>query len=85
LSERFSLPEARDAWEKGRWTVALLERAVRRLSGKMGVEVQLAGMRLAACMYGGSTRRGLRWRTLRRGSLDKEARGANREGSKTAP
>jgi hypothetical protein len=42
LSERLSLPEAKDAEEKGRWTVTLLERAVRKLSDKMGIDVQLA-------------------------------------------
>jgi len=41
LSERLSLPEVKDAEEKGGWTVTLLERAVRKLSDKMGVGVQL--------------------------------------------
>ena len=41
LSERLSLPEVKDAEERGRWTVTLLERAVRKLTGKMGVDVQL--------------------------------------------
>ena len=41
LSERLSLPEVKDAEERGRWTVALLERAVRKLSDKMGIDVQL--------------------------------------------
>jgi hypothetical protein len=39
LSERLSLPEVKDA--EGRWTVTLLERAVRKLSDKFGVDVQL--------------------------------------------
>jgi hypothetical protein len=41
LSEHFNLPEVRDAEEKGRWTTTLLERAVRKLTSKMGVDVQL--------------------------------------------
>jgi hypothetical protein len=41
LSERFNLPEVNEAEEKGRWTVTLLERAVRKLSDKMGIDVQL--------------------------------------------
>jgi hypothetical protein len=41
LSEHFSLPEVKDAEEKGGWTVALLERAVRKLTGKIGMDVQL--------------------------------------------
>ena len=41
LSERLSLPEVKDAEEKGRWTVTLHERAVRKLSDKMGMDVQL--------------------------------------------
>jgi hypothetical protein len=41
LSEHFSLPEVRDAEERGRWTTTLLERAVRKLTSKMGVDVQL--------------------------------------------
>jgi hypothetical protein len=42
LSERFNLPEVNEAEEKGRWTVTLLERAVRKLSNKMGIDVQLS-------------------------------------------
>jgi hypothetical protein len=34
LSKRLGLPEAKIAEEKGRWTVMLLEKAVRRLSEK---------------------------------------------------
>jgi hypothetical protein len=41
LSMRFSLPEVKDAEEKGRWTVTLLEKAVRKLSDKIGMDVQL--------------------------------------------
>jgi hypothetical protein len=41
LSERFNLPEVNEAEEKGRWTATLLERAVRKLSDKMGIDVQL--------------------------------------------
>uniref|UniRef100_A0A7C1GAM1 Superfamily I DNA and RNA helicase and helicaseubunit n=1 Tax=Thermofilum adornatum TaxID=1365176 RepID=A0A7C1GAM1_9CREN len=41
LSERLGLPEAKEAEVKGGWTVALLERAVRRLAGELGVDVQL--------------------------------------------
>jgi hypothetical protein len=39
LSERFSLPEVKDAEERG-WTVIMLERAVRRLPDKFGMDVQ---------------------------------------------
>jgi hypothetical protein len=31
LSERFNLPEIKDAEERDRWTVTLLEKAVRKL------------------------------------------------------
>jgi hypothetical protein len=41
LSERLSLPEVKDAEERGRWTVTLLERAVRKLTDKLGIDVQL--------------------------------------------
>jgi len=41
LSERFNLPEAKEAEEKGRWTVTLLERAVRKLSDKISIDVQI--------------------------------------------
>jgi hypothetical protein len=41
LSERLNLPEVKDAEERGRWTVTLLERAVRRLTDKLGMDVQL--------------------------------------------
>jgi hypothetical protein len=41
LSERFNLPEAKEAEEKGRWTVTLLEKAVRKLSDKISIDVQL--------------------------------------------
>jgi len=41
LSERLGLPEAKEAEGKGRWTVALLERTVRRLADKLGMDVQL--------------------------------------------
>jgi hypothetical protein len=33
--------EAEEAEERGRWTVTLLERAVRKLTDKMSVDVQL--------------------------------------------
>jgi len=36
-----NLPEAKEAEGKGRWTVALLERAVRKLADKLGTDVQL--------------------------------------------
>jgi hypothetical protein len=42
LSERFNLPEVKEAEEKGRWTVALLERAVRKLSDKISIDVQIS-------------------------------------------
>jgi hypothetical protein len=41
LSARLNLPEAKEAEGKGRWTVALLERAVRKLADKLGTDVQL--------------------------------------------
>jgi hypothetical protein len=41
LSERFNLPEVKEAEEKGRWTVTLLERAVRKLSDKISIDVQI--------------------------------------------
>jgi hypothetical protein len=41
LSERFNLPEVKDAEERGRWTVTLLERVVRKLSDKIGIDIQL--------------------------------------------
>jgi len=41
LAERLSLPEVEGAEGRGRWTVSLLERAVRRLSDRMGMDVQL--------------------------------------------
>ena len=36
LAELFSLEEAKDAEEGGRWTVALLEKAVQKLMKKLG-------------------------------------------------
>jgi len=41
LSERFNLPEVKEAEEKGRWTITLLEKAVRKLSDKISIDVQL--------------------------------------------
>jgi len=41
LSERFNLPEVKEAEEKGKWTVTLLERAVRKLSNKISINVQI--------------------------------------------
>jgi hypothetical protein len=41
LSERFNLPEAKEAEEKGKWTVTLLEKAVRKLSDKISIDVQI--------------------------------------------
>ncbi|MBS7641424.1 MAG: PaREP1 family protein [Candidatus Bathyarchaeia archaeon] len=41
LSEIFNLEEVKAAEEKGRWTVTLLEKAVRKLTNKLGIEVQL--------------------------------------------
>jgi hypothetical protein len=41
LSERLNLPEVKDAEGRGMWTVTLLERAVRRLTDKLGMDVQL--------------------------------------------
>jgi hypothetical protein len=41
LSERFNLPEVKEAEEKRRWTVTLLEKAVRKLSDKISIDVQI--------------------------------------------
>jgi hypothetical protein len=41
LSERFNLPEAKEAEEKGKWAVTLLEKAVRKLSDKISIDVQI--------------------------------------------
>ena len=41
LSERFNLPEVKEAEEKGKWTVTLLEKAVRKLSDKISIDVQI--------------------------------------------
>ncbi|MBS7618759.1 PaREP1 family protein [Candidatus Bathyarchaeota archaeon] len=41
LSEVFNLEEAKAAEERGRWTVTLLEKAVRKLTNKLGIDVQL--------------------------------------------
>jgi hypothetical protein len=41
LSERFNLPEVKEAEEKGRWTVTLLEKAVRKFSNKISIDVQI--------------------------------------------
>jgi hypothetical protein len=41
LSERFNFPEVKEAEEKGRWTVTLLEKAVRKLSDKISIDVQI--------------------------------------------
>jgi hypothetical protein len=41
LSERFNLPEVKEAEEKGKWTVTLLERAVRKFSNKISIDVQI--------------------------------------------
>jgi len=41
LSERLNLEEVKDAEEKGMWAVNLLEKAVRKLVDKFGIDVQL--------------------------------------------
>jgi len=41
LSERLDLIEAKVAEERGRWTVTLLEKAVRKLTDKLGIDIQL--------------------------------------------
>ncbi len=41
LSERLNLEEVEAAEERGRWTVTLLEKAVRKLADKLGIDVQL--------------------------------------------
>ncbi|MCC6003692.1 MAG: PaREP1 family protein [Thermofilum sp.] len=40
LAERLNLKEVREAEEKGRWTVTLLEKAVGKLVDKLGVDVE---------------------------------------------
>ena len=41
LSEHYNLPEVKEAEEKGKWTITLLEKAVRKLSDKISIDVQL--------------------------------------------
>jgi len=41
LAERFNLEEVKEAEEKGRWTVTLLEKAVGKLVNKLSIEVEL--------------------------------------------
>ena len=41
LSEHYNLHEVKEAEEKGRWTVTLLEKAVRKLSDKISIDVQI--------------------------------------------
>ena len=41
LTEHFNLEEAKVAEERGRWTVTLLEKAVRKLTDKLGIDIQL--------------------------------------------
>jgi hypothetical protein len=41
LAERFNLFEVKEAEEKGRWTVTLLEKAVGKLADKLGMEVEV--------------------------------------------
>lgn len=41
LSEHYNLPEVKEAEEKERWTVTLLEKAVRKLSDKISIDVQI--------------------------------------------
>ncbi|KPV63701.1 MAG: Archaeal PaREP1/PaREP8 family protein [Candidatus Bathyarchaeota archaeon BA2] len=41
LAERLNLKEVKEAEEKGRWTVTLLEKAVGKLVDKLGMDVEL--------------------------------------------
>ena len=41
LSEHYNLHEVKEAEEKGKWTVTLLEKAVRKLSDKISIDVQI--------------------------------------------
>jgi len=41
LSENFNLEEVKAAEERGRWTTTLLEKAVRKLTNKLSINVQL--------------------------------------------
>lgn len=41
LAEHFSLEEVKDAEERGRWTLTLLEKAVGKLVNKLSVDVEL--------------------------------------------
>ncbi|MBS7610324.1 PaREP1 family protein [Candidatus Bathyarchaeota archaeon] len=40
LAEHFNLEEVKEAEKKGRWTVALLEKSVGKLTDKLGMEVE---------------------------------------------
>lgn len=41
LAEHFKLEEVKEAEEKGRWTVTLLEKSVGKLADKLGMDVEL--------------------------------------------
>jgi len=41
LAERLNLKEVKEAEEKGRWTVTLLEKAVGKLVDKLGMDVEI--------------------------------------------
>ncbi len=41
LAERFDLKEVKEAESKGRWTVTLLEKAVRKLTDALGIDVEV--------------------------------------------
>ncbi|MGC8999161.1 MAG: PaREP1 family protein [Candidatus Bathyarchaeia archaeon] len=41
LAERLNLKEVKEAEEKGRWTVTLLEKAVGKLTEKLGMDVEI--------------------------------------------
>ena len=41
MAERFNLEEVKAAEERGRWTTALLEKAVGKLVERVGLDIQL--------------------------------------------
>lgn len=41
LAERLNLKEVKEAEEKGRWTVTLLEKTVGKLTDKLGMDVEI--------------------------------------------
>ncbi|KPV63683.1 MAG: Archaeal PaREP1/PaREP8 family protein [Candidatus Bathyarchaeota archaeon BA2] len=66
LAEHFDFKEVKDAEDRGRWAVTLLERVVRRLAERLGgviIDSWIVGMGRTTYMYGG----------FHEGKLDTEA------------